>query len=209
MGIYDRDYIKEEYDVTSSGRRYQARQILIGVNVFVWILWLIALDRGGGTGSMLSFMNEHFTASFWHLKQGFVHTLVTAAFSHSDLRHILFNMIALWIFAQMIEERYGYRNTFGIYIGCGVLSSLLHCLGYFTGPAYAQVGPALGASGSVMGLSVIAAMLHPKRYFHVHVRHPDAALADGDVFISGWMFWASSVLRATTASQILPIWEEH
>lgn len=164
MGIYDRDYIKDDFDEGARGRRFHAWQALIGINVVVWVLWLVASDRGGGSGQMLQFMSEHFTTSLAHLKMGYVHTLLTSAISHMDLQHILFNMLALWIFGEMVEGRYGYRNTLGIYVCCGVLSSLMHCLSSFLG-SYAQYGPALGASGSVMGLAMIAAMLYPKRMF--------------------------------------------
>jgi membrane associated rhomboid family serine protease len=164
MGLYDRDYIKNDFEESSArGRRFHAWQALIGINVVVWVLWLIAQDRGGG-GPLHTFMREHFMTSLEHLKYGYVHTLLTSAISHMDLQHILFNMLALWIFGEMVEGRYGYRNTLGIYVCCGILSSTLHCFSYFLGP-YAQLGPALGASGSVMGFAMIAAMLYPKRTF--------------------------------------------
>lgn len=53
MGIYDRDYIKDEFDEGARGRRFHAWQALIGINVVVWILWLVASGRGGGSGQLL------------------------------------------------------------------------------------------------------------------------------------------------------------
>lgn len=164
MGLYDRDYIKEEYDSPAQSRRFAAWQILIGINAVVWVAWVIARDKGSAPGALFALMDKHFMVSMDAVRQGYIHTLVTSTFSHIDLNHILFNMLGVWIFGKMVEERYGFRNTLGIYLIGGTVASLAHCLSAFLGP-YAQIGPALGASGSVMAFAVIAAMLHPRAIF--------------------------------------------
>ena len=40
-------------------------------------------------------MANHFTVSRWNVRHGRVWTLLTGAFSHSDLPHLIFNLLTL------------------------------------------------------------------------------------------------------------------
>jgi membrane associated rhomboid family serine protease len=165
MGIYDRGYMQDEDE---NRRRplhdVSAIQVLIGINVLIWIAWLFA-ERGGPGSAFRDFMIENFMVSYEGvLGYGYVHTLITSAFSHIDLMHILFNMLALWFFGTDVENRYGYRNFIALYVICGMAGSALHVLSSMFG-SYAQFGPALGASGAVMGIAVVAAFVNPHRIF--------------------------------------------
>lgn len=162
MSIYDRDYIKEnDSDAISSARRFSAVQILIGINVLVWLTWMIGRPRDMGNPELLDFMAKHFMVSHHGVFEiGYVHTLITAAFSHIQLPHILFNMMTLYFFGTIVEQRFGFRNMFAAYILCGMGGSLLHATAYYMGP-FGQFGPALGASSSTMGLVLMVAILMP------------------------------------------------
>ena len=103
-------------------------------------------------------MTSNFTVSLGGLAEFRGWTLIAYAFSHSDVLHILFNMLFLWVFGRLVEERYGPRNLTFLYLVAGLVAALLH----LAVEAGRQVDiPMLGASGSVMGLTVVAAFLHP------------------------------------------------
>lgn len=162
MGIYDRDYIKEnDSDALASSRRFSAIQILIGLNVLVWLAWMLGSSPKRGNPELLKFMVDHFMVSHRSIFElGYVHTLVTAAFSHIQFPHIVWNMVSLYFFGSIIEQRFGFRNMFATYIFCGMGGSLLHALAYYLGPL-GQFAPALGASSSTMGLVIMVAILMP------------------------------------------------
>src|SRR5437868_1781712 len=52
--------------------------------------------------------------------------LVTYAFLHGGTTHILFNMLALYMFGGEIERLFGQRFYILYYFGCVVSAALLH-----------------------------------------------------------------------------------
>ncbi|TAE46294.1 MAG: rhomboid family intramembrane serine protease, partial [Cytophagales bacterium] len=48
-------------------------------------------------------------------------TLITYFFIHKDLFHILFNMLALYWFGQIIEEFLGSRRVISLYVLGGIV----------------------------------------------------------------------------------------
>jgi len=162
MGIYDRTYMDGTEDRNSGERRFSAVAVILIINVVVWVLWQFARTNP----SLESFLAQNFTVSpAGVLRQYHFHTLLTANISHIELFHVAFNMLFFWFLAQEVEVRYGRRNLYWVYF----LTSLLTGLGYITVDLLKsqmfQAGstPALGASGCVMGVGVIAAFLDPDR----------------------------------------------
>ncbi len=84
--------------------------------------------------------------------------LVTYMFLHADLSHIFFNLFALWIFGQAIENLWGTRRFIIYYFLTGIGAALIHMLvgGYFT--------YTIGASGAVFGILLAFGMMFPDRY---------------------------------------------
>src|SRR4051812_5761134 len=54
------------------------------------------------------------------------HQLITHLFMHGDVSHILFNMIALWMFGAALENYWGPKRFFIFYFVCGLGAALLH-----------------------------------------------------------------------------------
>jgi membrane associated rhomboid family serine protease len=128
---------------------------LIGINVAVYVLWQLA--RGT---SWLYTMGDHFTVSAQGLLELRFWTLLTSEFSHVDLWHMLFNMFALWVFGQGAAEGIGWRGLLWLYGLGAVAASAGHVgLQLMTG----DPSPALGASGAVMAIAVVYALLYPNR----------------------------------------------
>jgi len=85
--------------------------------------------------------------------------VVSYAFMHGGVTHILFNMIALYMFGGVIERTFGTRNFVLYYFVCAVVAALaqLIVVQWFTHGFY----PTLGASGAVFGLLLAFGMLYP------------------------------------------------
>lgn len=85
--------------------------------------------------------------------------LVTYGFLHGSITHIVFNMLALWMFGGAIERLFGSRPFALYYFVCVIGAALaqLATVHYFTGGFY----PTLGASGGVFGLLLAYGMMYP------------------------------------------------
>ncbi len=155
--------------------REQAQQVLfafIAINVGVFVLWTQA--RGAG---LTSFMAAHFLVSAESVLSLRLWTLLSACFSHMDVWHLVFNMLALWVFGRDVGTALGSRAIVHLYLVGGLASSLAHvAFGLLSGDAT----PALGASGSVMALAVMFGALFPNRTLLINFFIPvPAAMAVG------------------------------
>jgi membrane associated rhomboid family serine protease len=56
------------------------------------------------------------------------HQLVTHLFMHGDFTHFFFNMFALWMFANMLENIWGSKRFLIFYFLCGLGAAALHLL---------------------------------------------------------------------------------
>jgi len=83
--------------------------------------------------------------------------LITAAFLHLGVLHILFNMYALWLFGPIIEQMYGHVEFAVIYLLCALGGNVLTILA-------APDQPALGASGAIFGLFGLAFVVSRRRH---------------------------------------------
>ena len=80
--------------------------------------------------------------------------------------HILFNMLALWMFGVELERRWGTQAFTRYYLVTGVgagISQLVISLLPFEGTASLYTAPVVGASGAVYGIILAWALLFPHR----------------------------------------------
>jgi membrane associated rhomboid family serine protease len=124
-------------------------QVLIGINVFVFLLETAAgaplVGGGGGTvwehgvlfGPAVAAQGPYHTHEVWRL--------VTAGFLHDGLLHILFNMWFLFIIGPMLEPAIGKLNFTVVYF-----VSLLS--GSFGALLFQPLSPTVGASTACFGL---------------------------------------------------------
>jgi rhomboid family protein len=92
---------------------------------------------------------EDFSVIYWAWQ------LITYQFMHGGLWHLLFNMFALWMFGQELEQLWGSRRFLTYYLLAGIGAGLTQIL--------IQSGPTVGASGSVYGLLLAFGMTFPDR----------------------------------------------
>ena len=88
--------------------------------------------------------------------------LLTYAFMHGSFSHMLFNMIALYMFGAALEYTWGAKRFLTYYLVCVVGAGLLQLLvGWWTMSNGGNAYPTVGASGGVFGLLLAYGMLFP------------------------------------------------
>ena len=84
--------------------------------------------------------------------------LVTYAFLHGSMLHLLFNMFALYMFGGAIEQVFGSRRYIAYYLVCVISAAIAQLLvAMMTGGFY----PTVGASGGVFGLLLAYGLYFP------------------------------------------------
>jgi len=86
--------------------------------------------------------------------------LFTYMFMHGGLMHLLFNMLALWMFGMELENTWGSKKFLTYYLLCGVGAGLSTL---FIGPLFAPPAPTVGASGAIYGVLLAFGILFPDR----------------------------------------------
>jgi rhomboid family protein len=111
----------------------------------------------------------------WVVHQLRIWQLVTYMFIHVSVFHIVFNMLALWMFGAELERVWGTREFLKFYfvtgIGAGMLTVLLSLVPY--GPtASLYASDIIGASGAVYGLLLAYALYFPNRPIYMYFVFP-------------------------------------
>lgn len=125
-------------------------QILIGINVAVWLL---ITATGGGASEWVDRLSLRPVSVIFPdgtgdagVAGGAYWELVTSMFTHVGLLHLGFNMIGLFLFGPQIERLLGRSRFVGLYLLSGLTGSAFV---YWLTP----VGvPTVGASGAIFGL---------------------------------------------------------
>jgi membrane associated rhomboid family serine protease len=118
------------------------------------------------------YFEQFFFQSFalWPLEAGFgFWQLFTYMFMHANFTHILFNMLALWMFGMELEHVWGSRKFFIYYLLCGFGGGLANLL---IAPMFTSVGPTVGASGAVYGVLLAFGMMFPERPIYIYFLLP-------------------------------------
>jgi membrane associated rhomboid family serine protease len=158
--------------------RTPAVSVIIGVNVLVFLAWQGASMMPG----LFEFMTANFLVSTSHILHWHVWTLITAAFSHSELWHLAINMFVLWSFGTVLEHLWGTRVFVLFYLAAAVIASISHCAvsSFLMGRDDIL---ALGASGAVSGLLLAYALHFPRHRILLFGIVPVPALAGVLVFV--------------------------
>ncbi len=87
--------------------------------------------------------------------------LVTYLFLHGGITHILFNMLALWMFGTPLEQEWGTRRFLKYYFYCGIAAGVCDVtvnalLGHWNTHT-------IGASGAIFGLLLAFGVLWPNQ----------------------------------------------
>lgn len=144
------------YGGTRSGDPSLTSKVLVGINAAVWVLilatgggssdWVLRLAlipdvvcaRFNAVQGCLQVQDGVATGAYWQL--------VTSMFTHVEIWHIGFNMLALWILGPQLEAALGRTRFLALYLLSGLAGSATV---YWLSAAN---GLTLGASGAIFGL---------------------------------------------------------
>jgi membrane associated rhomboid family serine protease len=154
-------------------RRYNITLALIIVNVGIFFLsqFFPPLFRAFALNPESVFQEGSFWQVFTYM---FEHGVDPAIVRFGDFSHIFFNMLGLYMFGMMLEDRLGSIEFLLFYMVCGIGSGLAILL--LSNPHTATVG----ASGAIFGLLLAFAAIFPEArillFFIIPMRAPVAVL---------------------------------
>jgi len=135
-----------------------AVKLLLIVNTAVFILQI--------------FLDRHFVLLFGLVPHSvwqdlYLWQLFTYQFLHGGLFHLLFNMLALWMFGCALERRWGSEFFLKYYfvsvVGGGILNTLF---------VPGQLGPSIGASAGVYGILLAFGLIFPNQVIYLYFLFP-------------------------------------
>lgn len=202
MGLYDRDYQRDDYQgyggesYGQPGLRLRMPESitvrLILINVVVYVLQLV-LEPG--------FTNIFALHEYWYLQPWNVIAFITSGFLHStdSLWHLLVNMLVLWFFGRAIEQRYGSREFLLIYL-CGIVFAALcwnitelltpNEVVIVQGQPREITGLLLGASGGLATILALFILNYPHVRVYLYFLIPVPAWLLGIIWLGGDMLGA-------------------
>ena len=133
--------------------------ILIGLNVLVYLAELFLKNLP--VAILLSMTPRYVILRSW------VWQFVTYMFVHDprSMTHILFNMLALFIFGQQVERQMGSREFLLFYFLTGILAGFFSFVIYvFTGFLNVHL---MGASGAIFAVTLAFAVFFPRSVIYL------------------------------------------
>jgi membrane associated rhomboid family serine protease len=132
------------------------RLLIANTAIYVAVL-LLGFNSGirALVANYLAFQPAEFLTRPW--------TVVTYAFVHAGVMHLLGNMLMLFFFGPPLEERWGSRAFLRVYLIAAAGGALFSVLFAFLDPASYIVG----ASGATLGLMLAFAMIWPDMEIHI------------------------------------------
>lgn len=142
-----------------------ALKALVGANVATFVVTSLVPSLVPRLGLVPLLVLHEF--SIWQL--------VTYMFLHGGVFHIVFNMLALWMFGVELERIWGTRYFLKFYfvtgVGAGVLTVLFSLLP-FEFAEHVQRSIVIGASGAIYGLLLAYGLYFPDRPIYMYFVFP-------------------------------------
>jgi membrane associated rhomboid family serine protease len=191
VGIYDRDYYREEQRPgTSLPLPRSVVGWIIAVNVVVWLADFFVSESYGRPGTLGLWMAVHVDTikhpwMWWQF--------LTAGFAHAPFfNHILFNMLGLFFLGREVEDVYGHKEFLRLYLAMIVAGFVIWNLLNLGSPVNTC---ALGASGAITGVVMLFALNFPRRMLLLFFVLPVPA------WVVGVLLVATNVFGLTGADQ--------
>jgi membrane associated rhomboid family serine protease len=121
-------------------------------------------------------------------------TFITYMFLHASWMHLISNMLFLWVFADNVEDAFGYFGFALFYLLCGIAGAAAHV---FMQPNSAA--PLIGASAAVSGVIGAYLLLYPKARVWVLLFFPLPIPISAFWVLGAWLLL--QIYSAFTASQ--------
>jgi membrane associated rhomboid family serine protease len=132
-----------------------ALKVLVGANVLLFLLaWAVP-----GVVAVFGLRPADV------LLAGRIWQIVTYMFLHGNVGHLLFNMLALWMFGTELERLWGTRAFVRYYLIVGIAAAISTILVSWAFPFAARTfyTTTIGASGAIYGLLLAYGVLFPNQ----------------------------------------------
>jgi membrane associated rhomboid family serine protease len=203
MGIYDRDYERaDQYDDSPGfhlGGSWSWTTSLVIVMFAVYGVQLATQPaQGGGAGWFTSLLSLHADVvkqpwlAFEFLTYGFLHDV-------GDLKHILFNMIALWMFGRSVESKYGRHEYLAFFLVAVVFAGLCWFASELVANRQLVEAQLLGASGGIAAVLLLFCFNYPHQQVFIWGVLPMPAWVFAIFFVGMDMFGATGHMGGNVA----------
>ncbi len=135
-----------------------AVKFLLIVNIAVFVLQLMLPYWVIGLFGLVPYL-------VWN--EFYIWQLFTYQFLHGGLMHLLFNMLALWMFGCDLERRWGSEFFLKYYFVSVVGGAILNTL-FLPG----QIGPSIGASAGIYGILLAFGLIYPNQIIYFYFLFP-------------------------------------
>lgn len=197
MGIYDRDYERDRDVYDDSPGFHLGSQLTLTTKlvIFMGAVYVVQLLAGPWFTNLFS-LHANLLAQPW-----LVFELVTYGFLHDpgDLRHILFNCFALWMFGRAVEFRYGPREYLAFFLAAVVFAGLVWVIGELASNRGIVQASMLGASGGIAAVLILYCLNYPKQQIYIWGILPLPAWVFALVFVGMDIFGSIHPQKSTVA----------
>lgn len=138
---------------------YNYTKVIIGINIAIFFLFYGLSFFLFDVGQIFRWMS--LTPSIL-IGDYFVWTPLTSIFLHTIPAHLFFNMISLFFIGRFVEPLIGRKRFLQVFLISGIFAGLLHVLVSYLTKSGLDVS-AIGASGAILGLVGVLAVLIPKQ----------------------------------------------
>src|SRR3569623_652967 len=153
MGLYDRDYLREDEAPGFFGSGPGARPMVVNIIIVTTIIFVADVLLNERIRHVL-WLTSDTARQPWNLWK-----LLTYGFVHEDIWHIFLNMLCLFFFGREMEMRYGRREFLLQYLFFVVFAGAVWLAASAAGPGR----DLLGASGGVAGVMMLIICTAPHR----------------------------------------------
>jgi membrane associated rhomboid family serine protease len=132
-------------------------------------------------------------------------TFITYTFLHAGWLHLISNMLFLWVFADNVEDAFGYFAFALFYLLCGIAGALAHVM-----MTPDSLAPLIGASGAVSGVIGAYVLLYPKARIWILLFYRIPLRISAIWVLGGWfLLQVFSVLTAEKGNDAQVAWWAH
>ncbi|MDX1944926.1 MAG: rhomboid family intramembrane serine protease [Pirellulaceae bacterium] len=179
MGYQDREYYRDERPPGAVAVSLTVKLIVVNCLLFLANLFV----ANNGITAVLSLRAGSLVQpQFWYqfLSYGFVH-------DPKNLMHLIGNMVGLFFFARVIEQRLGWKELLRFYLLAILLGGLVWASRvYFIGGS--PQSALFGASGGVVAVVILFCLLYPRATILLFFALPTPAWLAGLLLVAFDMF---------------------
>ena len=130
------------------GSRYGKKAYVNGLLIALNVLFFLYLEITGSSENVYFMYTKGAMSAPAVLEDGEYYRLLTAMFMHFGIRHIMNNMLVLFVLGDNLERALGHVKYLIFYLLCGIGSNLVSMMAHSTDTMTVSAG----ASGAIFGV---------------------------------------------------------